>query len=275
MARDNSLCPGPLGKVRKIISQVSLVKKLKKYECQYLFSAEYGTINLLIIANTKHKEHYLVDDGITTIHLYNVLNPDINKDLSIERKLKILRYMFFGLNVRIKKLTNMFTIYDLKPYLNQKIIENKYENLQKKYLNNLEKDQQLYLLGQHLVQRKMLDETTYIKYIKKVIEHYNTTIIYIPHRIETISDEFNKLFNDKFILQPSTAPVEILFLSKNKYPQQIVSFYTSALFNLNKIFPETKIDSVYINPSDLLREDNVINESYKFLENTNINMVSL
>ena len=35
----------------------------------------------------------------------------------------------------------------------------------------------------------------------------------LEDKVETISDEFSKLFNDKFILQSSTAPVELLFLS--------------------------------------------------------------
>lgn len=266
---------GEVGKLSKILTQVSLVKKLSKYDCKYIFSGEYGTVNLLILANTNHEEHYLVDDGITTLHLYEISNPNIHKDYTLKRKLKILRYALFGLKVKMQKLTNFFTIYDLVPYSNQKIVQNKYSALKAKYLKDIEQDNKLYFLGQHIVQRKLMDDATYVKYIQKIIKHYNKIIIYIPHRTETISDELNALFNDRFILQPSTAPVEIAFLLNNTYPKHIASFYTSALFTLDKIFGDAQIDSIYINPDDLLKQDNVIVGSYKFLENTEIKRVFL
>lgn len=259
----------------KMLTQVQLVRRLREYACEYLFSGEFGTLNLLIIANVKHEEHYLIDDGITTLHLYKISNPNINRDYTLKRKLKILRYALFGLKVNMQKSTNFFTIYDLAPYLDKKVIQNNYSALKAKYLKDLKQDDKLYFLGQHLVQRKLMDNSTYVNYIKKIIQYYDATIVYIPHRTETISEELKLLFNDKFILQPSTGPVETRFLLAHIYPKHIVSFYTSALHTLNRIFDETQIDSIYITPDDLLKQDNAINESYEFLEKTDVRRVVL
>lgn len=262
-------------KFDKIMAQVSLVKNLRKYECDYIFSGELGTLNLLVIANTKHKNLYLIDDGIDTLHLYKISNPNISRDYTLKRKLKILRYALFGLKVKMQKLINFFTIYDLEPFLDQKIVSNNFNALKKRYLKDLKQDDKLYFLGQHLVQRKLMDNSTYVNYIKKVIQYYDATIVYIPHRTETISEELKLLFNDKFILQPSTGPVETRFLLAHIYPKHIVSFYSSALHTLDKIFDKTQIDSIYINPDDLLKQDNAINESYEFLEKTDVRRVVL
>ena len=265
-----------VAKRTKFIHQVKLVKTLRSFQYDYIFSGDFGTINRLIIANSDYKKLYLVDDGVLTIRFHNtILNPN-NKDyISISKKAKMLRYLLFGLHINIKGNINLFTCYNLTPHGNEVIEHNDYHYLQNKYLNNLKQDTQLYLLGQNFVNVNLFDTATYIRYIKKIINHYKTSIIYIPHRGETISDELKALCDDNFHLESSQGPVELRFLTQEKYPKHIVSFNTSALFTLEKIFSRTKIDSVYIEQSDCTKVNNRLKESYALFDNTNVNVVHL
>ncbi len=120
-----------------------------------------------------------------------------------------------------------------------------------------------------------ISNTVYITYLKKIIAYYDRDIIYIPHRSEIISDDLKQLFNNKFKLRKNEGPIELVMLMQKVYPLHIVSFISSALFTLNKIYPETKIDAVLIDEEDLVSCQSIIKSCYTFFNNTTINIVNL
>ena len=263
-------------KQRKFLYHVRLIREIKAFNYIYVFSGDYGTINRLIIANSNYKKLYLIDDGVLTIHLHStILNPNKQESISLSKKIKMLRYLLFGLQINIKGSINFFTCYNLTPHSNEEIVKNEYHYLQNKYLNDLEKDKRLFLLGQNFLQTDILDNMTYINYLKRIINYYQTDIIYVPHRTEIISDELKLMFNDSFKLQPSQGPIEMVFLMQKKYPKHIVSFNSSALFTLDKIFPNTTIDSIYIEVDDCKRLKKRMEESYLFFKDTGVNLIHL
>jgi hypothetical protein len=115
----------------------------------------------------------------------------------------------------------------------------------------------------------------YIEYLEKIKSRYPEKIIYMPHRHEIISKELNALFDDRFVLQHNDIPIEIYFLEKQIYPRHIISFTSSALFNLNKIYGQSRIDAIIIHQEDLIKMHGFVKSCYQFFGELNIHLVDL
>lgn len=260
-------------KFSKLSSQAKLIKKLQQKNYEYIFSGDYGIINQLIIANLKVSSIYLLDDGTMTLATHaNKLHPSFKSPLG--KQLKLLRYKLFGLTIKQNGLVNLFTNYNIKPHGSEQIVPNNYNYFKKIYAQKAVMDERIYLLGQPLTSAKAISDENYLNYLKKIINYYKKEIIYIPHRAETISDQLKALVSDRFTIQKNEGPIEIVFLSKNIYPTYVVSFYSSALFNLEKIFETTTIDAIKIDDKDLLKYKDGINLCYTEMKNTRINVVN-
>lgn len=261
-------------KFSKLSSQAKLIKKLQQKNYEHIFTGDYGIINQLIISNLKTISTYLLDDGTMTMTTHaNKLHP--NHKSSWEQKIKLLRYKIFGLSIKQNNPINLFTNYNISPHGSEQVITNNYNFFKKAYLEKALKDESLYLLGQPFTQARLMTDEVYINYLKKIIYHYKKKIIYIPHRAEIISDQLKALISNQFTIQKNEGPIEIVFLSRNIYPMHVVSFYSSALFNLEKIFETTTIDAIKIDSKDLLRYHDGIHLCYEGMKNTRINVIEL
>lgn len=259
-------------KFSKLSSQAKLIKKLQQNNYEHIFTGDYGIINQLIIANLKALNIYLLDDGTMTLVTHaNKLHPSFRSPWG--KKLKLLRYRLFGLNLNHNSTINLFTNYNIKPHSSEEIVPNNYNYFKKTYTQNAVIDERIYLLGQPFAISKTMTDENYINYLKKIINCYKKEIIYIPHRAETISDQLKALVSDRFTIQKNEGPIEIVFLSKNIFPTHVVSFYSSALFNLEKIFEATTIDAIKIDDKDLLKYKDGINLCYAEMKNTRINII--
>ena len=263
----------PNRKNSALLEQVKLIKKLKKDNYNYMFSGDFGTINQVLIANLGAEKIYLIDDGTATIFIHEKLNQ--NRKVKTSKKLKLLRYNLFGLKSRIRNRINFFTCFNLKQIANEEITINKYEYIQSHYLKTLQKDKKTYLLGQNLTEANYMDDSTYVSYVKNIIQRYEGEIIYMPHRSEIISEELKALCNNKFKLQENNGPIELMFLQKGDYPFRIISFFSSALFTLSRIFPDTSIEAIKIKSDDLLSRQDIVTTAYDFFNNTPVKKIDI
>lgn len=263
-------------KWKRLVAQILLVKQLKKQTYQNLFSGDFGTINQIIMANCHAEECYILDDGTTTIFTHKKLkDQNYLSSLSFGKKLKLYRYVIAGLKFYIHQPLHFFTVYNLVANHNEKIINHSFEFLRANQLHqNLKKDV-VYLLGQSLVDGRWMSEESYLDYIKLIISHYSKDIIYIPHRSETVTPQLTALENKNFKIQASTGPIEITMLNSDAYPSTIVSFCSAALFNLSKIYTQAKIDAIKINPSDLLKSQDVVEKLYDFFKGTRVEVIDI
>ena len=118
----------------------------------------------------------------------------------------------------------------------------------------------------------------YVEYIKRFKEYSKITIYYLPHRHEIISDELQSLFDERFILIENKTPIEIFFLEKNIYPYHIVSFTSSALFNLSRIYKtQAIISALTIHPDDIKDSKyyDFIQECYKMFKEYQIQCINI
>jgi len=261
-------------KISKFSRQYFLIKKLQNNHYDHLFTGDYGTINQIILANLHLKSLYLLDDGTMTLITHKTkLNP--NHPIKWDKKVKLLRYKLFGLKTKHQHTVHLFTGFTLQPHGSEKIVTNNYNFLKTTYLKTAQKDDSLYLLGQPMTEAKYMSDEVYVDYLKRIIRHYNKPIIYIPHRTEIISENLKALVNENFILQKNEGPIEIVFLSKRIYPMHVVSFFSTALFNLKKIFEATTIEAIKFNNHDLLRGENTITLCYTQLADMGIPVIEL
>ncbi|MEA3523013.1 MAG: polysialyltransferase family glycosyltransferase [Campylobacterota bacterium] len=257
-------------------SQVKIIKSLKKLKFDYLFSGDYGVIHQVFISTLDAKEIFLLDDGTLTLTMYkNDLDPNYKGD-SFGRRFKLFRYRFFGLKTRHTKPINFFTCFQLDPVNGKKIVSNNYSFLRKNYLPNVTRDDEtIYFLGTPLVKGKFIDEAVYIRYLQKCIDTFEKPILYIPHRAEIMTDAFKALEGEKFSIGKSTGPIELRFLLEKRYPLHLYSFFSTALYTLNHIFPQSEIVSIKFKSEEILKDEETILNKYHFFDTTSVSVISL
>lgn len=269
-----------IAKKRRFFEQVKLIKKLKKDTYTYLFSGDFGTIQQALMANLDIENIYLLDDGTASLVTYEVLkDKHFIEQLTFSKKMKLMRYRLMNLKYKIEQDINFFTIYNLKPLPHMKVIQHDFRYLKKSRLRACKKSNNIYILGQNLVEVGWITEEKYLQYLEKIIEkllkEHSGKIIYKPHRSEKITMSYYSLQSEYFLIDQdiNKGPIETSLINENIYPSVIVSFFSSALFSLDKIFDDTLIYSVKIEERDLIKKEKnmaIINSCYAFLENTSV-----
>lgn len=267
---------GKIHKNLRFFQHVKLIKYLKKFEYDYVFSGEEGIFARIIFANLSLNSIYLVDDGTAIISTYDKVNPSYYKSLPFSAKTRFYRYLLAGLKYYNKHTINFFTAFNLQKREGTEIIHHNFPYLQSK-MQNFKKTDTIYFLGQNLVGTQYLTPTAYIDYLKQFIKtHKEKKILYIPHRSETVTEEYQELLSDNFTIQPSQGPIELVLINQKIYPKTIVSFFSSALFNLNKIFHDSKIMAINIDTTKLPQEKKkLVHDCYAFFNHTTIEIVEL
>jgi len=274
---------GKITKKKRFFKQVKLIKKLKKVYYDYLFCGDFGTIQQALMANLNVKNIYLLDDGTATIVTYNRLKEkNFFQRFSFSQKMKLFRYILANLNYKFKQNVNFFTIFNLKSLPHMKVIQHNFSHLKSSIIKECKKSSNIYILGQNYVAVGRMTEEKYIEYLQKIIQRiskkYHGKIIYKPHRSEIVSNAYKSLVNENFFIDGdiSQGPIETSLIHNHIYPSVIVSFISSALFTLEKIFPDSKIYSIRIKQKDLLVDKATLKEIDDFycsLKSTSVILV--
>lgn len=256
--------------------QIKLIKLLEQQAYNNVFCGDLNSLIKMILANISKKKVYLLDDGAVTINRYlrdlGSKNKPVKKD-SFRR----LRFNIFGIKTTQKDIINMFTSYKLAPHADEEIIHNNLEFFKKEFLTDTTVDENVYILGQSLSETNIVNRETYLNYIKFIQDYYSdSSILYIPHRAETNLEDIEKLQDDTFTVYHTKLPIELEFINAKKYPMKICSFFSSALFTLNILYPESSIIAFKINIQDAKKPLDTINDIYNYIESsTTIKTVNL
>ncbi len=258
--------------------QIRLVKLLQKQHYDYVFCGNLSSIGKMIIASIQKNTVYLLDDGAVTINHY--LNSSgkhkSNKKLSLTKKIRQWRFNLFGLKTLPTDTLNLFTSYRFTPHGNEKIIPNDLKYFKQTFLSHTIPDETVYFLGQPLADIKLVSNETYLEYIRKIIDFYQCKIIYIPHRAEIVHENLLQLKNENFIVHEIHQPIELEFIASNQYPLRICSFFSSALFTLNILYPKSEIISFVIESDDMVQPRPEIQNVYHYAAaNTTIKTIDL
>lgn len=258
------------------LKQIQLVQLLRQTQYDFVFCGDFSSSMKLILANVKKNQVFLLDDGATTINRYLYdLNQDINNKKTPTKLIRELRFNICGLKTKVVDVINLFTSYKFIPKSNEQIIFNDLKFFQSGLLKNSLADESVYLLGQPLREINIVSNDVYLDSIAKIIKHYqDKNIIYIPHRAETLLDGLKLLEGDTFKIKNIELPIELYFLQHNIYPKYICSFWSSALFTLNILYPKTIVEVFKIDDMNIYFAQKQIQNVYNYLENnTNIKRI--
>jgi hypothetical protein len=196
-----------------------------------------GFLNLIMKQFNK-KKIILLDDGSKTIAIQNDFTEN--------------------------NFYNIFSMYDIKAILNQKIYKNEYSCITKICKNKETRNQDILFLGMKLSEYGIISEEYYMELITKISNYYNDkNIIYIPHRGESqkklsLIEEYKNI-SIKYL----EYPVELYGLYEDTIPYKVASFYSTALLTMKNIYKmeaESFIfdytESEYQNAIDLVYEYN-------------------
>jgi len=245
-----------------ILKYIDLVKRLKRDRYKYVFIPKLEVVPKLVIANVKKEKVFLLDDGVMTISIYE---NNIKKNIINKYNFKELRFLFFGLKIKIRDKINLFTYFDLEPINGIEVVKNELTFLKKTYLEGAKKDDScVYFLGHP--SSRYIDDETYYRSLENIIKKYNKKIIYIPHRGENEKSKniLSSMENQLFSVLDISMPVELYFLENKIYPSKVIAYYSTALITLNMIFKDCEISFI---PIPLDRDiNNALKNVYKIFD---------
>ncbi|HRE64692.1 MAG TPA: hypothetical protein PKU77_12955 [Ferruginibacter sp.] len=176
----------------------------------------------------------------------------------------------------VDKLT-YFTCYPLRVNGKDQIVNNSY-TYSKSLIKKLSRSQDIFFLGQPLVDQGYLNLESLIIYIKNIKNYFNgSSLIYVPHPRE--SKKYVKVIqNDIGIkIKKNIAPFEYEIVFGNSQPKCIAAFFTSALETCAAIFGDTiELLSFQLPQDCLLKDKDTIKKIYEnFNSNNNIKVIAL
>lgn len=240
-------------------SYLRYLDELSKYQYHYTFFG-YGTpIYRRMVANIKYKKLYLLDDGVHAITVHsqvsNTKGTDTGFSLTKEPKnyrknLRNIVYFTKGIkkDCELKDL-NFFTMFNLEQY--NDVITHNFSYVRSIFMKSNKSDDKVYILGQPLKKAMKMETSTYIEYLTEILYKFqDKDKVYIPHRTETISEELGYLlFQNKVLILHINSPIELFFMNHGINPIYIYSFMSSALFTIQKMFPDSKPKYIEIDTS--------------------------
>lgn len=227
-----------------MLRYLDLVKYLERYTYKYIFISKLEVVPKIVIPNVVKEKVFLLDDGVLTIFIYE---NSIKTDKINQYNFKEIRFLIFGLKIRIKDKINLFTYFDLEPVNGVEVVKNELNFLKATYLEGATKNSDtIYFLGHP--SSKYIDDDSYINSLLSLLEKFDKKIIYIPHRGEKqdMKDIISSIDSPLFNVEDINMPVELYFLKNKIYPSHIISYYSTALITLNTIYKECRISFIPI-----------------------------
>jgi len=165
----------------------------------------------LIMKKVPHNKIILLDDGARSIALQDRFTSAYCYDL--------------------------FTMYEIIPLHKQHIYKNSYTYIQTR-LKTLQLDEKkIMFLGSKLSEAGIISEAYYIALMQKISDYYvDKKIVYISHREEK-KEKLQKIQHIPNIqIVTLEYPIELYGLYNKTMPHKVSSFYSTALYTLQKIY---------------------------------------
>lgn len=239
----------------------TIIQSVKELKINTIILGDFANGYFRNIANKfDDKRIILLDDGFGTLQIFNIDSWGLH-----DRKETFKRVLSFGSYNSKKKYVELFTVFE--GIVNYKYTINNSFFFLRESMTNINKSDDSYIIGMPVVEDGILDKTIYMCYLEKIIESLeNEKIIYIPHRREDDLklNEISEKYGCKIV--KLGMPIELFFCINKTIPKNIISFFSTSLYNLNKLLgTTTNITSIKINPSHILKRNTSIENVYSVL----------
>lgn len=184
------------------------------------------------------EEMVLLDDGVATLKYARWrLSGTWGEGVRSSKKVKVFfKSLFLGLRDRLPDRLTFFSVYSFDVRDGDRLVENNFTSL-RDHLSAKESNSEVYFLGSPLVEAGTLTEDEFFWHLKKVADYFKgRTLRYVSHRRESPA----RLLKIKETFGWDTIqfdlPIEYQLAKVGPRPQEIASFFSSALENCKKIF---------------------------------------
>ncbi len=232
--------------IKSSYSLVAFVFWLQKNKNRYtnIFLGDYnsGILTKLRKALLEKKEIFYLDDGVATLNIQKQFTDD--------------------------HAYNLFTMYTLNAYNNQKVIQHDFAYLKKQLaLHILEQGSFILLLGNKFYEEGLVSKEYFFRSLDQLLGHYpDKNIRYVAHRDEGL-DKLDYLREHYgFEVVQYSYPIELYGFYEKKMPEEIVSFLSTALLTMKVIYDDVKVKAYKIDIDELLDRKEGFETVYKIYE---------
>ncbi|MFB2118253.1 polysialyltransferase family glycosyltransferase [Parapedobacter sp. 2B3] len=255
------------------------LNKIKRNErISYLFIGEIRSrIMQAYIDNLNYDSCFLLDDGVSTAVTNKILREnsfDLTKLFKSSRRnylINKLLYKLWGISGKKGKLIHWFSCFNIKAIGSEQVFIHRFEYLkgmmESRTVTKLENV--IFFIGSNLSGVGVMDVSNELRLLKLMAKKYSEKgihVVYCSHRREAQEklDAINAI--DNMQIRTMTFPLEIAFMIEGEYPDRIATFYSSALYTLQKIYAPKYIKSFRI-PGNLITDEykDSVNKAYAYL----------
>lgn len=158
-----------------------------------------------------------------------------------------------------------FSIFKFEVKEGDQRIENRYSWLKSKMSITNTLGSQVYFVGSHIVDRDLVEREVYMNALNRarvILEERGFEFHYIHHRGE--SKEIRKEIQDNYSCMEFELPLELAFLTQDR-PQVFAGNFSSALFNLSRIYQDQEV-MAFLLPKKYL--NGTVHEPTEYLDST-------
>ena len=250
-------------------------------EVDYIFVGYSRYVYMRHFVNiTSHKYVVLLDDGNATTQIAKERKEGqvYPAHLGFKKKIKIISKRLLQ-GVKDMDLVNLsfFTIYNITPNENDKIIKNSFKYIRSR-IEKLDVSENIYFLGSPLDESGIICQSDYLIHLSRVKNYFkDKNIIYIAHRRENPDNlEVIKSTLDLEVIL-FDYPIEYQLAMIGPRPGVLASFVSSALDSCRYIFGDSlKIMSFRLDLDGTPRQKEIesIYDAYEIHQNENFFLVS-
>ncbi len=236
----------------------------------YVFLGDNNNVYMRHFAHrVRHQQTVLLDDGTATLEIARQRLQGIKrrKPDRIIRELKHLAKRYLqGLRDEQLAQVEFFTVYNIEIALPDQRVENRFQYL-RRHAQQLEQSQDAYFLGSPLSEVGLMDENEYLRQLHVVQQRWpDAKMLYVAHRRES-ADKLRIIESQLGLgVVRFDFPIEYQVAVLGPRPQQVISFFTSALDNLQQILGEGIRISACRLPAGSYREPERIDAVYRHYE---------
>ncbi|MEB2778413.1 hypothetical protein SYJ56_24095 [Algoriphagus sp. D3-2-R+10] len=220
---------------------MKLLKSFVKVHVDTLYIGDLREDTMkLFVSNLNFSRLFHLDDGASTLNIRDLLKENPLNLVVSTNIIKRALFTIFNFSLYKRIQLNWFTIFDFFPVGSEKIINHNFLFLKSTViLDNKSKvnSQSLYFIGSNLINAGVvLSPNDYLQLLAKAFTKISSSkITYLLHRHEDVSllEVLKNHFDIEFV--SSNEPIEITFSKKDLNGCVLASFYSTALFTLNKL----------------------------------------
>lgn len=230
--------------------------------------SKYGKPTTIILGNYKNEgmrniansykstaDIIFLDEGNTTVQYLNQRFEYFRNGKKPQNISAFIKKKVFNLTIEHPEYPiKFFTVYNGSSNENTNVINHGYERNRANLLKSFEMIDKSAFIASILVEFKIVTRPNYVALLKNIKSQYGD-YIYFAHPKEKDEDLLHYKMEVGIKIKRLEIPIEMYFLNNSQVFKNLITFQSSAIINLSKIFSQNINYHVLILPEELIISD--------------------